>query len=354
MKTRILGDTNLSITEIGVGCWAMGGGVSNLGMGAGWDDVQEDKVLAGLTASAESGVNFYDTANVYGLGKSERLLSTLWRNRIVQRQDVIVASKLGYFQGCSEHGYDILNMQQQLEMSLRNLNTDYIDVYFFHHLDFGENDQYLEGALAQMKKFQEQGKIRHIGLRGPHRFSILRKREIVPIKNEYSRFLGLFERINPAVIGVRYNMISPTFDKTETDIFEWASSKNVGVITYKTLGQGLLLDKYDPQNPPEFSELDHRNRKLWFRAKGLTILKDKIERLRNYFGISSMDGLVELAIAYSLYKKSISSVLVGFKTRQQLLASLSSSKELNESDVRFIQEQFKDINLQIGDFIQLQ
>jgi aryl-alcohol dehydrogenase-like predicted oxidoreductase len=352
MKRRALGKTNLAVSEIGAGCWAIGGGAFNLGMGAGWDDVDEKEAIKGLFASVELGINLFDTANVYGLGKSERLLSLLWKEKRIKREDIIVASKLGYFQGCAEHGYDLLNMQHQLEMSLRNLGSDYIDIYFFHHLDFGANDRYLENAVRLMIKFQDQGKIRFIGLRGPHRFSILRKQNINKSENEYERFIYLFNLINPAVIGVRYNMISPTFDKSETDIFEWAAEKKIGVVTYKPLGQGLLLDKYDPDNPPSFTDLDHRSRKRWFEEKGLRILKEKIANLKNYFGISTTPELVQLAIAYCLYKKTVSSVLVGFKNKTQLLEALNISQELTKQDINFIQLNFKDINSEIGNFIE--
>lgn len=351
MKNRILGKTGLCVTEIGAGCWGIGGNAYNLGMGAGWDGVNEDDAVEGLFACAESGVNIFDTANVYGLGKSERLLSLLWTERVIKRENVIIASKLGYFQGCAEHGYDSLNMRQQLEMSLRNLRSDYIDIYFFHHLDFGRDDMYLEQAIEQMLEFQRQGKIRFIGLRGPHRFSILRKQNIAKDENEYWRFVHLFNLIDPDVIGVRYNIISPTFDKSETDIFEWAEKRNVGVVTYKPLGQGLLLDKYDPQTPPEFSESDHRSRKSWFQEKGLRILKERIGELKRHFGISTTKELVHIAIAYCLHKKSISSVLVGFKNKQQILEILETAKNLTEEEVKYIQRTFKDINLQIGDFI---
>ena len=279
------------------------------------------------------------------------MLSQLWKEKIVKREDIFISSKLGYFQGCAEHGYDLLNMRHQLEMSLRNLRSDYIDIYFFHHLDFGNSDIYLENAILQMLKFQDQGKIRFIGLRGPHKFSILRKQNITSDENEYQRFINLFQKIKPDVIGVRYNMISPTYDHSKTDIFEWSTENNVGVVVYKPLGQGLLLDKYDPSNPPQFSEFDHRNRKYWFQEKGLSILKGRIDELKKYFGISTTQELVQLAIAYCLYRKNISSVLVGFKNKKQISEALHMRNRLNSDEIAFIQRNFSDINSQIGDFI---
>jgi len=67
-------------------------------------------------------------------------------------------------------------------------------------------------------------------------------------------------------------MITPTYDRAETDLFKWAEDRDLEILIYKPLAQGLLLDKYDPKNPPKFSQGDHRSRKAWFSEKGLHVL----------------------------------------------------------------------------------
>ncbi len=355
IKKRRLGRTNINVSEIGIGCWTIGGPTLNLDMGAGWDNFDEDGAKNGLFYSIEQGVNIFDTADVYGLGRSERLLGSIIKKieseKVAKRDDVVIITKVGYFKGCALHGYDSLHMKHQLEMSLKNLSTDYIDIYFFHHLDFGEKDQYLDDAIYQMKIFQEKGLIRYFGLRGPHKFSLLRKMGKEDFDGGYDRFIRLVKTIDPDVISIRYNMITPTYDKPESDIFSWAQEEDRGIITYKPLGQGLLLNKYDPDFPPSFSEYDHRTRKLWFKTKGLKALRERLSILKDRFDCKTSKDFVELAIKYCLSRSKSNCVIVGFRNVDQLRDSLSVRGILEEEELNFIQDAFDGIQKEIGKFI---
>lgn len=355
MKKRRLGRTDLMVSEIGLGCWAIGGPAINLGMGAGWDNFNEQEAKDGLVFSIEKGVNIFDTADVYGFGQSERLLGWLIKKiefeKLAKREDLFIATKVGYFSGCAIHGYDSLHMRHQLEMSLKNLNTDYADIYFFHHLDFGKNDEYLEDAICQMRRFRESGLIRFIGLRGPHKFSLLRKQGERNIGGGYDRFLELVNLIDPDVVSVRYNMLTPTYDKPESDIFSWAKEEDRGLLTYKPLGQGLLLNKYDPSSSPQFSEYDHRQRKAWFKNKGLTVLKERLEKIGGKFNCKDPNDFVQLAIKYCLSRSDINCVIVGFRDASQLKDSLSLNGTLNEEECIYIKGIFNDVRREIGEFI---
>ena len=105
----------------------------------------------------------------------------------------MLSSKVGYFAGTAAHPYLPSAMRRQLETTLENLQTDHLDIYFLHNANFGDNDRYLEGALEQMRAFQEQGLIKAIGMRGPHRFATDRLN--VPRQqreDKYARFTVLF------------------------------------------------------------------------------------------------------------------------------------------------------------------
>ncbi len=355
MKSRRLGRTDLMVSEIGVGCWAIGGSFTNLGLGAGWDGVTKDEPKKGLITAIEMGANLFDTADVYGFGESERLIGWLLnktqREGITKREDIVIISKVGYFKGCASHGFDPLHMRHQLEMSLQNLKIKYLDIYFFHHLDFGLNDEYLEGAVRQMKKFKEQGLIRFIGLRGPHKFSLYRKLKQDNFDGSYDRFFQLIEIIKPDIISLRYNMITPTYDKPDSNIFKWAEERDIGVLIYKPLGQGLLLDKYDPQNPPKFSSGDHRSRKVWFGKKGLTILNSRLDQIKARFVCETTSDLVQLAIKYCLSRSKLACVLVGFRNSNQIRESLSTEGYLSQEECDYIRKVFDGVGDEIGKFI---
>lgn len=357
MNKRRLGRTNLSATEIGAGCWAIGGSFINLGLAGGWDNVNEEDALKGLFTAAEMGVNIFDTADVYGLGQSERLLGVLFekllKNGISRRCENIIISKVGYFKGCAPHGFDPLHMRHQLEMTLQNLGVDFLDIYFFHHLDFGNNDMYLEGALNEMRNFKKAGLINFIGLRGPHQFSLYRQKG-GQFSGKKDRFLRLTEIIDPDVISLRYNMITPSYDRPESDLFKWAEERDLGILLYKPLGQGLLLDKYDIENSPTFGPGDHRTRKAWYGKKGLGILKERLSVIKEKFGCKSREDLVHLAIKYCLSRSKSACVFVGFRNTQQIRESLSTQGYLSEEECDYIRNIFEGIGQAIGDFVNIE
>ncbi len=355
MKRRRLGKTGLMVGEIGAGCWTIGGPFANLGFGGGWDGVVDEDSKEGLITAINMGANLFDTADVYGFGHSERLigwmLEKIRKELNISREDVVICSKVGYFRGTARHGFDPLHMRHQLEMSLQNLKTGYLDVYFFHHLDFGPNDEYLDGSVEEMRKFRKEGLVHFIGLRGPHKFSPNRLRGTDSREGTYERFTELADIIDPDVMSVRYNMISPTYDSAGSDIFEWAKQRDIGILIYKPLGQGLLLDKYDPKNPPRFTPEDNRKRKAWFREEGLTILRSRLAQLKEMFHCKTTAELAQLAIKYCLSRSESACVLVGFRNPNQVRETFSTNGYLTPEEMDCIRSVFKGINEEIGKFI---
>ena len=159
----------ISVYPVGTGCWAIGGPDCNLGLPMGWSTADDTAALQGLETAWQSGANLFDTADIYGHGHSERLLGHLVSQ--VPREALVLSSKTGYFSGTAAHPYLPSAMRRQLETTLENLQTSCLDIYFLHNAEFGTDDQYLDGAVEQMRAFQEQGLIRAIGMRGPHRFA---------------------------------------------------------------------------------------------------------------------------------------------------------------------------------------
>ncbi len=352
MNYRILGRTQLSVSEIGVGCWAIGGPFFNLGVDGGWSDIPEVDARAALLKSVDMGANLFDTADVYGLGKSERLVGWLLRECITmgkRREEFIVVSKTGLFKGCAPHGYHPLQMRHQLEMSLSNLGTEYIDIYFLHHLDFGDNEEYLEEAIYTIKKFQSQGFIKHIGLRGPHHFSFYRK-TADDFDTDVVMFSKLADLIKPDVITIRYNMFSRTYDRLESDIFAWAKLHEVGILIYKPLAQGLLIGAFSSDNPPVFQPGDSRRRKIWFHAPALRAIEKRLHYIGNYFGITTTREFVQLCVKYCLTRDDRACVLVGFENEAQVEDAFSSNGVLDAADVAFIRSTLEGLEEEVAEF----
>lgn len=348
MQTRLLGKSGLEVSEVGIGCWGIGGPDWNLGMEMGWGNTDDELSLAGLRRAYDLGANHFDTADVYGHGRSERLIGKLVEE--IPRDKVIIGTKVGYFHGCAPNAYHPLHMRHQLEMSLENLKTDYVDIYYLHNFNFGENNQFLDGAIEAMYRFKEEGKVRAIGLRGPHEYAPNRNSGVNDSATKYNQFILTASLVKPEVIQVRYNMISPTYDRKEKDIFNWAEVNGVGVVINKPLGQGLLLDKYDFSKSPDFAVGDHRLRKKWFSPHGLQVLHKRLAPIKARFGQTNTD-MVRVALQYCLARSLNACVVAGFKNPGQVDENLAAAgRYLSQDDIHFIQEAMLDISEEIGKF----
>jgi len=301
----------------------------------GWSTADEITSLEGLFRAFSLGARLFDTADIYGHGRSERLLGRLLAE--VKRDQVVIASKVGYFAGTAANAYDPLHMRHQLEQSLENLGTDYLDAYFFHNFEFGVDDAYLPGAVAQMRAFRAEGTVRAVGMRGPHRFAL--ERISVPKQqrsDKRQRFRNVFDVIKPDLLAVRYNLLTPD---GPDNIFDWARQRGVGILTNKPLCQGLLTGKYSPSIQPVFGPGDHRTRKRWFTGEALAILHDGLEPVRQRFGERPQD-LIRVALRYCLQRADNAAVLVGFTTPAQLETNFGSlGAPLSADDLVFIRDQ---------------
>jgi len=257
----------------------------------------------------------------------------------VSRGSLVISSKVGYFAGTAVHPYLPGAMRRQLETTLENLRTDYLDIYFLHNSSFGDNDQYLDGAIEQMRAFQQQGLIRAVGMRGPHRFAT--DRLIVPRQqreDKYARFRDLFARVRPEYLAIRYNALTPPPPPGHSDIFAFAAEHGASVLINKPLAQGLLTGKYDPAQPPRFGPGDHRLRKAWFTPQALRILQDGLAPLRDRFGATPAQ-LAPAMLAYCLHHASNAAILAGFTTPEQVRKNLTPpAHPLTHDDLAYIHD----------------
>jgi methylglyoxal reductase len=309
------------VHPVGIGCWAIGGPDHNLGLPMGWSTADDRASILGLETACQLGANLFDTADIYGHGRSERLLGHLVRQ--AGRDSLVLSSKVGYFAGTAAHPYLPSAMRRQLETTLENLQTDHLDIYFLHNANFGDNDRYLDGAIGQMRTFQDQGMIKAVGMRGPHRFAT--DRLTVPRQqgeDKYARFRCLFDRIRPDYLAVRFSALTPPPPPGHEDIFAFAANHGASVLINKPLAQGLLTGKYDPDQPPSFGPGDHRLRKAWFTPQALHIIADGLQPMRERFGKSPAE-LVPVLLSYCLHRADNTAVLAGFTTPEQVTQNLT-------------------------------
>jgi methylglyoxal reductase len=329
LPVRSLGGCGITVPAVGIGCWAIGGADENLGLPMGWSSGSDETAsLTGLETAWELGARLFDTADVYGHGRSERLIGHLVTQ--VPRDEIVLSSKVGYFVGTAEHGFDPRHMRHQLEQTLDNLGTGHLDIYAMHHAEFGPGDRWLGPAVDAMRSFREEGLIRAIGMRGPHRFAPDRLSTTPELRGDkIARFQGVFQAVQPDVLAIRDNLLTP--GKSSAGIFAFAEAHNCGVLINKPLAQGLLTGTYDPDSPRAFGLGDHRGRKRWFTPPAVRIINDGLAELRAVIGPETRD-LIRIALWSCLDRYRHAAVLTGFTSAGQVRTNLTCLVESPSAD----------------------
>lgn len=238
MRRVRLGRTGVEVPAVGFGTWGHGGTNENAeGQSVGWSGHDDEQARAALLRGWELGLTHWDTADVYGDGRAESLIGSLWDR--VPRDDVFLASKVGYDPGGYGDPYHPRLIEERLERSLRLLATDRIDLYYFHHCDFGPGDRHLDAALALFHRFRDAGKIRWIGLSDWDAAKIAR---LAPV-------------VDPDVVQPLRNLVDD--DYRSSGLQEWVEANDRGAAFFSPLKHGLLLGKYD--RPTTFPEGDFRS-----------------------------------------------------------------------------------------------
>jgi aryl-alcohol dehydrogenase-like predicted oxidoreductase len=312
----------MQVSEISFGCWTMGGLNWVNGVPNGWADPDETEIAEGIKVGLDAGVNYFDNADVYGNGRAEQMLARVLKRLGVKNTDVIIATKVGHFPGTAAHAYEPAHIRHQCEQSLLNLERDYLDLYYFHHGDFGENDRYLAGAVEMMNRLVKEGKVRYVGLSAysPDDFA-----RLVPV-------------IQPHVLQGAANALSDRFLRAGSPVQNLMEQRDLALVAFSPLGRGRLLNKYDPKKPPEFEFGDNRRGKPEYSAEALAALKPKLDKLAARFG-SSVGALAAMALQYVLAHPRVACVIPGFRNARQAASNVAAEgKALTAEELAFIRE----------------
>lgn len=291
------------------------------GVPNGWANVDEKEITEAINYAIDRGVNHFDTADVYGNGRSERMLARILGKRT---NTMVIATKIGHFPGTAEHAYDPLHIRHQCEQSLKNLSRDYIDLYYFHHGDFGKSDCYLDDAVAMMYRLKEEGKIRAIG------------------QSAYSNedFLRVVPKVKPDVLQSSASAMDDHYIADGSPVRKLLEERKMSFVSFGPLGQGLLLGKYSKTNPPKFEPGDHRANASRFSEENLAKLEPKLTRMKEKFG-SQTENLARAALQYLLHYKVVGAVIPGFRNLAQVKVNLSAAdKPLTDEEFEFIRKVF--------------
>jgi myo-inositol catabolism protein IolS len=237
MQMIRFGRANARVPAISLGTWGHGGPNISEGASVGWSGNDDRASKDALIAAHRKGITHWDTADAYGKGHAEQLIGEVFASD-VPRKEIFLATKFGWVKGPSGHFYDAKFMRSQCERSLRLMRTDSVELYYFHHCDFGPNDRYFDDALATMRKLREEGKVRFIGLSDW----------------DASKIMRFIARVDPDVVQPYRNLIDDAYESS--GLKKWVDGHDLGVAFFSPLKHGLLLGKYDA--PQQFPEGDFR------------------------------------------------------------------------------------------------
>ena len=312
MQKKRLGNSDMEITPIGVGAWAMGGS----GWAFGWGHQEDRESIEAIHTALDAGVNWIDTAAVYGLGHSEEVVAEAVADR---------SEKPFIFTKCERIWDENRQIQKSLkrdsirrecEASLRRLKVDVIDLYQIH---WPEPEEDIEEGWTTLAELQQEGKVRWIGVSNFNVQQMKRIEAIAPITS-----------LQPP-----YSLISP---EIEESILPHCLEKNIGVIVYSPMKSGLLTGKMTRERVQSLPEDDFRKRALAFQEPNLTrnlALADKLVQIGKRHGKSAG----EVAIAWALRHPAVTGAIVGMRSAKQAREVLGAADfRLSEDEIRELSE----------------
>lgn len=292
MQKRLLGDSDLNVTAIGVGAWAIGGG----GWKFGWGPQDDGESVAAIRRALESGVNWIDTAAVYGLGHSEEIVARAVADSGGERPYIFTKCERVW----NERGEisPILkadSIRRECEASLRRLNVDVIDLYQIH---WPEPDEDIEEGWTALAELKGEGKVRWIGVSNFNAAQMERARRIAPITS-----------LQPP-----YSMLRRDI---EQEILPYASEHKIGVIVYSPMASGLLSGAMTKERVDSFPPDDWRRNNPNFQEPKLSRNLRLAETLR---AIGGRHGRTpgEVAIAWTLREPAVTAAIVGVRRPDQV------------------------------------
>ena len=293
VKYRKLGDSDLEVSEISLGSW--------LTYGVG---VEADAARACLDAAFDQGINFIDTANVYGGGAAETFLGQALKTR--SRDSYVLATKLFFPMSASDRGLSASQVEKQLDASLRRLQVDVIDLYQCHRYDW---DTPLEETMEALTRAVDSGKVRYIGF---SEWPAERIQAALAIPG-----VAKFVSSQP-----QYSLV---WREPEDEVIPLCADNGISQIVWSPLGQGVLSGKYDPDKPPPAgTRATSREMGGYMDRLMRPELLRAVQRLKP---IAEEAGLTlpQFALAWVLREPNVASAIIGASRPQQVIENAHAS-----------------------------
>jgi aryl-alcohol dehydrogenase-like predicted oxidoreductase len=294
MQTRKLGNSDQNISRVGFGAWAIGGG----GWEFGWGNQEDQDSIAAIKRALELGVNWIDTAAVYGTGHSEEIVAKALEAWHGARPYIFTKCSMVWNEQRKVHTeYGANSIRRECEASLRRLQVSAIDLYQMHWPP-ADNGAGLEEAWQTMATLQKEGKVRWIGVSNFNVEQLKRAEKIAPVTS-----------LQPPYSLIRRQI--------EAEILPYCEKQGIGVISYSPMASGLLTGAMTRERAVALPENDFRSRGAEFKEPRLSKNIELVERLRQV-GQRLGRSPGEIAIAWVLRHSAITGVIVGARNAKQV------------------------------------
>ncbi len=312
-KIRTLGNSDLQISPLGVGAWAIGGG----GWEFAWGDQNDQDSIGAIKSALDGGINWIDTAAVYGLGHSEEVIAGALQG-ISKKPYVFTKCERRWDENGKIFGsLKADSVRKECEDSLRRLKIDVIDLYQMH---WPQPDEDIEEGWTEMARLQQEGKLRWIGVSNFNVEQMKRAQKIAPITS-----------LQPP-----YSLLKRDVEK---EILPFARENNIGVIVYSPMRAGLLAGKMTKERAQNLSKDDWRSRDSDFQEPKLSHnleVANLLEKIGEGHGRTSG----EVAIAWTLSNPAVTGAIVGLRRADQVDGTIGAmdfrltKEEINEIEKR--------------------
>ncbi|MEA2477223.1 MAG: 1-deoxyxylulose-5-phosphate synthase [Actinomycetota bacterium] len=300
MRYRRLGNSDLNVSDISLGSW--------LTYGVG---VERDKAEACLKRAFDVGINFIDTANIYGRGRAESFLGEALEG--IDRSSYVLATKVFWPMTETDRGLSRQQIHKQIDASLQRLRTDYVDLYQCHRYD---TETPLEETMEALSEVVQAGKARYIGFSEWSADQIRSSFEIDGVTD--------FVSSQP-----QYSMLWRT---PEEEVFPLCAELGVGQIVWSPLAQGVLTGKYEPGRPPPSNS--RAASESMGGMMGDFFSENTLERVQSLRPIADKAGLsmAQLALAWVLRDERVSSAIIGASRPEQVDDNAAASEVVLDDD----------------------
>jgi len=295
MRTRRLGNTDLELTVVGLGTWAIGGPWQY-----GWGPQDENEAIAAILKAIDLGINWIDTAPIYGCGRSEELVGKALKQTKVKP---IIATKCSLLWNDKREKIGCLkaeSIRKECEESLKRLGVEVIDLYQMHWPD-PEKD--IEEGWEEMARLQKQGKVRYIGVCNYNTAQLDRIRKIAPVIS-----------LQPPYSMIRRGV--------EAELLPYCAKNNIGVVAYSPMQRGLLTGKFSKKRLSELAPDDHRLKSGDYQEPEFSATLALVDKLRP-IAEKNKRTLAQLAVAWVLRRPEVTAAIVGARKPSQIAETAS-------------------------------